>query len=381
MLPSEPSRPLRSRWWPLLALALLCSPAAHAAPGGYDIVLLDGQTLEGTGLAYTADGIRVVTPAGARLAPLSTVDWYATFYRNIKASATNIVVFKTGALLRFDRFELANGLITVTSAGGQVVLSESLIDFQASVREGAMVRLPEGTGLSVAISRPAERGWTDEAAPPEETAAVPQRRFPSSLASRRRAAAAQQPSAPDNAPVEDEYRPPEEIDQAAYGEDATGAPVSTRRPDGTPFGRPGQPASPNSPFGRRDRGGSPGDQGETSGQVVVSVSTDFVGMLTGVQLTLQYPPHLQLVEPVALSGFASGWLSQPNTNLPGQILIAGAIAEAAQVGGGEFLRVMFLWTGSPPQRQLFQITQLTATGDSGAMVSDFRAMLDIQIMP
>lgn len=351
-----------------LAILPLVVAATARAAGGYDIVTLGGDSYQTSSLVFTKDAIRAVTPAGARSIARTDVDWYQTFRRNVQSGATNVVVFRNRSLLRFDRFELEDGRVTFTIGSGRVTMLESLIDFEASVREGAMVKLPEGAGATVAVSRSSEGGGAAYQPPEDDGGGMPddvqppaassRTRRSATLAARRRAGMGGVASAPeDGLAAEQGEMPPEE-----------GMPVET---DVT-----GRPPGPNPALGRSPRRpGNDSDQ-QQSGQATVVISTDYSGPIAGIQLTLQYPPTLQVVEPVTFTGFASNWMSTPNATVPGQIVIGG-VTTGTEISGGEFFKVTFVWTGQPPARQLFRITAMKADGATG----DFRTTMDVMISP
>lgn len=379
---SRPSQPRNLAFGPFAALALAAAaallPASHAAaapqPSTYEFVDLGGRSIVAQGLVFTPDGVRVALPDGARHVPGAEVDWYETFYRNIRSGATNVIVFRTGSLLRFDRLELKNGTVTLTVAGGgQISLAESLVDFEGSVREGAMVRLPEGAGPSVQVSKSSDGAWAPEDTAAEETPASRRR---ASAASRRRAAAsAPGPMVPADGSTEamseeeqswsaPEEQPPEKVDDPRAGRDVT-RPLFPRR------GQSGRPDE--TPTGEETE--------QATGQAVVTISTDYSGVVGGLQVQLQYPPNIQVVEPVQLTGFASNWLATPNSTVPGQIAVGGAAPPGTSISGGEFLRVTFMWSGQPPARQLFRIAQMVAVGENSESLGDFRTTMDVQISP
>lgn len=254
-----------------------------------------------------------------------------------------------------------------------------------------MVRLPEGAGSAVAVSSGSSAGggqWSEDDGgaggpgggdDPAVAGAARSRRPGSSLVSRRRAAALAQAQGgtPDDSaaggepqpemPPEDTAAPMDTQPPGSGGEDTGGG--GSARP---PFGRRG-------PLSRPSSGGQQG--GQESGQAVVTVTTDYSGPIGGLQLTLAYPTNLQLVEPVSFTGFAGNWLATPNTTVPGQIVIAGAAPPGSSIGGGEFLRVTFVWNGTAPQRQQFKLASLQVSGPDSNPVTDFRATLDVQTSP
>lgn len=89
----------------LLALGLAASCVAGIVPSGggtpgaaYEVVELSGKAYQASSLAVTRSGMKVVTPGGLRELLSADIDWYTTFRRNVASGATNVVVFKNGAL-------------------------------------------------------------------------------------------------------------------------------------------------------------------------------------------------------------------------------------------------------------------------------------------
>jgi hypothetical protein len=365
----------------------------------YKIVTLGKESFQASELVFTRDTVRTVTPAGPRSIPTSTIDWYETFYENIKAGTTNVVAFQNGSQMRFDRFDLKDGNVTLTVGGGQVTMLESLIDFEKSVREGAMVKLPEGAGTTVAVSRSDDGGGggyqpDDDSPPPDDgggvaSAPASRTRRGASLAARRRAAMNGTPAPPEDAPEQGEMPMEEGAAVDANATPASGLATQGARGNlgGSRFGRkPATAPAPGSASGGNASGDGNTDQGQgndnetQSGQAVVTLSTDYSGPLSGIQLVLQYPPNLQVVEPITFTGFAANWMTTPNATVPGQITIGG-VTTGTDVSGGEFFRATFVWTGQPPARQLFRITQMKASLPSGEATGEFRTTMDVQISP
>lgn len=360
-----------------LATCLAGVPASAATPpASYEFVELSGNIHVASGLVFSPDGVRAALPSGVKAFTTDELDWYETFYRNIRSGATNVVVFQAGSLLRFDKLELKAGLITLTmGGGGTVTLAESLIDFEASVREGAMVKLPEGAAPAVQVSRSAGGAYVPAMGAPEDAGS----RRRASAASRRRAGGGI-PTSPresvDEVLIEPEMDqdwqdPPEQAQEDVQQPDEDALPGRAGR---TPFPRRASP-------GGDERPPEEDSENQATGQATVAISSDYSGIIGGLQVQLQYPPNIQVIEPVNFSGFATGWLATPNTQVPGQISIGGAAQPGTTVSGGEFLRINFVWSGSPPPRQLFRIAQLTAVGENSESLLDFRTTMEVVIAP
>lgn len=374
----------------LLLLALVAAPARAAEKGAYTLVRLDGSKVEATGLALTSHGFKGSTAASLFEIDAAQVDYYRTFLENVQSGASNVVVFKTGALLRFDRLSAQDGTLHVSVAGGgQLDLAEGLVDYRASVEQGAMVNLPAGAGASISISPsqgPGGVGGEPGGDAPEELAPAGSVKRRGSLVNRRRAGAADRLPSSDEPPQEIE--PPPESQDPLVPEDAAmneppvitpennetqgdpQSPISATH--GRPFGRPGGSNSGN------DGGGS--DQnGEASGQAIMSIVTDYQGPIAGILLKMTYPSNLTLTDPnPEFKGFAQGWMPQPNGMQPGQFQIAGVSAVDVSAAPGEILRLPFTWTGSQPDGGMFKVSG-EAHNAAGEHIRGFNVTSDVQI--
>lgn len=358
--------------WRLAAMAWIL-PLASA--GAYEVVRADGSATKVDSLAFSGERAILGTDKGAITTDASGLDYYETFRRNLGHGGGNVIVFTTGALLRFDSLDIKDGTVGVKVAGGAgFTVPESLVDFQASVREGAMVRLPESAGRPASVSRSgsSDGGFVPEPAdapqvepePTEEVAAggrvrpgraaFGSRRGASGLRDRRSAAAAERGEEPDP----ELLTPPE--------------------------GEPGSEFDPNDPR-LRDGNPLPDEEGEqvpvTAGQSVLVVTTTFNGEIGGLQAEVSFPTSLRIVEPVMFSGFASA-LPQPtvNTRIPGRlhiISVANPNPDGGILAGGEFLRLTFTWTGRPPALQQFSVSVKATDALTGATINDFPKELSL----
>jgi hypothetical protein len=370
----RPTRPLLA----VLALALVAASRAGAAGSGYELVQRGGTTISATSLAFAGPRALVETSAGIQTIDASTVDYYESFRRNLGHGGGNVVVYKTGALMRFESLEVSDGMVTVHVAGGSTfTVPESLIDFEASVREGAMVRV-SGSAASgvVAVStsgggdvasagssydegsspddvQQPDEDPPDDTPPPTSSSAVrptrpgrqgftPGRRF----GAQRSAVGA----------VDDGSGSGDESgDDVPVGDNPVPPPVSSFPP----------PRDSQQP---PDRVGTP-----DSGQSVLVVSTTYSGEISGLQATVTFPPNLKVVEPVSFSGFGSA-LAMPtvNTRIPGQVQIIGVNNPAEGVAaGGEFLRLTFTWSGHAPLPQQFSVLTKATDTQTGSEVPTF----------
>jgi hypothetical protein len=374
--------------------ALVVSPA-RADNDSYALVRMDGTEILATGLVLTPNGFKGSTTTSVFELDASQVDFYRTFLENVQSGASNVIVFKTGALLRFDRFAVEDGTLHLNVAGGgQLDLAEGLVDYRASVEQGAMVKLPAGAGSSIAIS-PSQSGG---AAVPDAGAAndAPDELLPpgvkrrGSLLNRRRAGQVDRlPSADES---QDVPEPQDSQDVGAADDPVVNEPPAMPPENPDPVGGVSPPPASGGrsrpPFGSRaggglttgTRGGEPGGNqgGETTGQAIVSISTDYQGPIAGLKITVGYPTNLQLIEPVQFTGFAAGFLTQPNPLQPGQLIIGGASAEEVNAAGGELLRLAFVWSGSAPDRGMFRVN-LEAVRASGERITSFNWTSDVQI--
>jgi hypothetical protein len=365
----------------LTVLGLVTCLGALPAEAAYRVVTLDGQTHDATSVGFARDAMLLLTSKGPERIPLPSIDFYETFSRNLGAGATNVIAFSTGALLRFERLSVQDGVVHVTVASGaEFDVPESLIDFEASVREGAMVKVPEGAAGAAAVSRgPAgggggggaasggyEESASEEYQPPAAATRGP-RRPPLGAAGRRlpNAAARNADFTPGSEP------PPEE------------PPPQGAVPDEPPTGGDDGGAVTEAPMDTADQGGQPppgpGQVDVQTGQVMVDVVSDYSGELSGLQARVSYPRSLQIIGAPAFTGFASGLTSSVG-NQPGLVNIAGIAPdpnEPVSASPGEFLRISFAWTGQPPQVTDFALG-MVATDAGGQAMSSFPARIVVR---
>ena len=367
---------MRRSTTPLALAALLCAGVAGPA-AAYDVVQVGGKVLSAQSLAFSGKRVILSTGTGPLAVDASSVDYYETFRRNLGHSGGNLVVFQTGALLRFDALEMADGQATVKVAGGaRFVVPESLVDFESSVREGAMLKLPESAttgGVSVAKGGGGGAGGYE---PPE--------------------------TIPDEPPP---YEPPEAV-PAGKPRPSPGFPKQ-RRMDTGKFGQSSEKFDPTTPAphddvvdghveqnpekeqadfhqdnGQNGQDGQNGQNGQdqndqvsaVTGQVVLVLSTTYGGEIAGLQAVVQYPRGLRIVDSVQFSGFAAA-LSMPtvNTRIPGQVQVIAVTQpgeDQAVQAGGEFLRITFMWTGHAPSLTDFA-ADVRATDATGGQVNGF----------
>ena len=135
-----------------LLLLLALSAPAPAEPGPFEVVTRTGQVLPVTELADTPGGYLLRTPAGGlRLAP-DSLDFYATYRLNHEhGRAGNVLWFRSGRWMRFEKLEFEPGGRLKLHLGGEfrLELSESVVDFRATVMETGPTVLPRGRGASL----------------------------------------------------------------------------------------------------------------------------------------------------------------------------------------------------------------------------------------
>jgi hypothetical protein len=372
----------------LAVLAGILGARTARAVAAYEVLTIDGKSHAATSVGFARDAMLLVTATGAERIPLGQIDFYSTFRSNMASGATNVVAFTTGALMRYDRLEIHDGMAHLTvGTGGTMEVPESLIDFEASVREGAMVKLPEGGTNPIAVSRsgapggsaaPDAGGGYDEVAPPpdEETppravgAAVPARRRPplGGMGARRGVGAARAiPDRVESRPSADSESAPQ---QAFPDESGMG---------GGEMSGDGGPASPPPEQFPQQQGGGGVVGGNESGEVLVSVYSDFTGELGGLQVTLGFPARaLQVVGPPTYTGFATGFSASSGVQA-GSVRIAGVMQDAnapVQASPGEFLVVRFAWTGQAPRPSDFNLG-ITASDPHGTTIN-FPARLAVR---
>lgn len=130
------------------ALLLLVAPVR-----AYEVVTFDGREIVIDALAHVDDQHVLVTAEGLVVLEPGEIDFYRTFARNLETGG-NVLVFRNGGFLRFESVHLEDGAATIgIGGGGSIRVPELLIDFQASVLEGALVQLPEGAGGGVTVAR------------------------------------------------------------------------------------------------------------------------------------------------------------------------------------------------------------------------------------
>jgi hypothetical protein len=371
----------------LLAAVVGASAARPAcAAAAYQVVTTDGRTHAATSVGFGHDAMLLVTATGAERVPLAKIDFYKTFTSNMASGATNVVAFTTGALMRYDKLEIRDGVAHVTvGSGGTMEVPESLIDFEASVREGAMVKLPEGATNPTAVSRsgagpggaPDMGSGGDDVAPPEDEppppppigSAVPARRRPpiGGMSGRRGVGATRAiPDRIDSVPMSESEASPQQAfpDESANGGDVT--------PDGAQVSPPIESFPQPQP---QPQGGNGADAGET----LVSVYSDFTGELAGLQVNLSYPPRaLQVIGTPTYTGFATAFSASSGVQA-GTLRIAGVVQDPrspVSASPGEFLVVRFAWTGQPPRATDFNLG-VTATDANGGTVQ-FPARLAVR---
>ena len=156
----------------LLAVCLLTVCMTQVRPArAYDVVVAGSrETVNARAIGRVDEKFVLLTDVGVETIPAGDIDFYNTFVRNLAAGTGNVVVFRNGRFFRFESLRIANGYARVELGGGSsFTISERLIDFEASVLEGALVQLPKDAGGEVAVakaraglsrksSRPSRRG-------------------------------------------------------------------------------------------------------------------------------------------------------------------------------------------------------------------------------
>ena len=312
---------------------------------------------------------------------------------NLGHAGGNLVVFKTGALLRFENLEIKDGSAAVRVAGGSAfIVPESLVDFEGSVREGAMLRLPASAMGTVSVSTSARGGvgalgtaggGFDEMAVPEEYSVAPP--DPEAAAEPPPDAAKGMASRPTR-PGRPGLNRPRRFGADRGGESGEAAQeVQPLTPDDDSEQLPSD-GGDSVPFGRGQQGGG-GDQvvgGQSqvaTGQTVLLLSTTYSGEIGGLQVTVTFPPNLKVVQPVGFSGFAAT-LAMPtvNANVPGQVQLIAVNSDVTGPGvqaGGEFLRLTFTWSGRAPTAQQFSVAVKATDPSTGAELPEFPRELSV----
>ena len=367
-----------------LAVALLllgASPAARA----YRIVTRTAGTLEATSVVFVGQEARVAQASSPpRVIPFDDIDFYETFASNAGAGTGNLVVFQTGSLLRYDTIEMKSGTVRLGLGGtGYFVVPEALVDFRASVVEGALVNLPVTSG-AVAVSRPAAGGgggYEPDAGDEEPQAASPRSRRSRSAAGTRRGRdtpvdaslvaeqAAADLAASDLAAAEQAAARDAVAEETMSRRDAIGSPMPLT-PEGSGGGKGDSPGGPVS---------VPVEQGERIGVQVV-VTTDYGEDLAGLSLDVLYPAQCTVTHPTsgpAFSGFAAGFTTAVNVGRGGNpsspLRIGGYAPPNTKASGpGEFLRASFQCAGSP-DLQGFRVIGATAHDEHGNTIPAFTA--------
>lgn len=369
----------------LLATVLLAALAGPA--GAYDVVLQDGRTLDARAVAF-AHGQAVLDVGGqaVRLAPRE-IDYYATFRSNAGPETGNVVVFRTGSFLRFDSIRFDSGTVRLgVSDDATFTVPESLIDFEASVREGATVRLPQRADRPVALSRGGgDDGRSEDPADmtrAERREAVRSRR--QSALERRREAAARRRAGDTADPSTADDEPPS---SSQAGSRRSSPPARTSFPDddseSTSDDADDADEPENPPGGHEPDpdGDTPEDdeptQPEATGRVTVSLSTADPREVGGLQVELAYPETCTLVDlpdpSSAFMGFASDLTTAFNSGMPGMpqypVNVAGFHTSSVR-GPGEFLRLTFQWRGEAPTPDEFRIMRTVVTGPTNAVQTE-----------
>lgn len=359
------------------ALALLASAGLVRA---YDVVTRTTPVIRAKTLAVVGDRCLMTTDQGPVALDRTDVDFYATFRRNLGGAGGNVVVFRTGSLLRFDKLEMKDGGIVQFSVegGATFTIPESLVDYETSVIEAATVRLPKGAGAATAVSR----GGGDNGDfggdvgggeyPPEPALAG---------SPRTRRSGRGVPAAGGGGDVLDQPAPMDTAETAPQ-DGATFDKDEPRDDSGTNSGRfdsrPTRRQDGPARVGGSDEPEAPGSGSGQTGQVTVVLSTDFSGDIQGLQLLLRYPQTCTPVAPVQFTGFASGLVSAVNTGV-NPLNIAGVAGSIGSMRGpGEFLRVNFNWRDSAPQVHEFALLQPTAVDPAGQRIPDFQISLTVQ---
>ena len=377
----------------LLLLALRPSMAGAGNPGSgtgrYEVVTHHGESYQATSFAFGKSKAFIDTAGTHVSVPTVDIDFYETFRRNLRSGSSNVLAMTTGSMLRFDDIDVEKGQVRIgVGDGGSVTVPESLIDYEASVREGAMVRLPAGAGDTVVVTRsgaaggggggddgswPSPPSYDDGSGGSEpEMAPIAIPASPDGLSRRPSRGVPMAPpllssgskpmnggtggarlATPGAARAFGGGRADTTVDSADDG--------SIAAPDQSPV-----PFEPGPTPGSKD---IPGAQ-QPSGQTVLLLSTSYAGMLGGLGVVVNYPPTAQIQQPVSFTGFASGLMTNSNPTQAGTFKIAGAASPPGVTGPGEFLRMTFTWTGRALTASDFRVA-VTAVDPSSVAAHGF----------
>ena len=137
-----------------LAALFLALPAS-----AYKVETLDGRSLEAEALFRVGEGFVLRTAQGPVELPPGSIDFYATFRANLKDGRSNALAFKQGGVLRFESLEFADGRITILlSEDLAFTVSESVVDFRATVLEIGVLELPADFGGEASVAKSTGRG-------------------------------------------------------------------------------------------------------------------------------------------------------------------------------------------------------------------------------
>ena len=371
--------------------SLLIAFTAASAASAYELVTRSGEVLEGTGVQFAGEQCVLQGAEGPRRLAAADVDYYQTFRRNAASGDGNVVVFNTGAFLRYEKLEL-DGSQVVLSLGddSRVTLPEVVIDFERSVQEASTVRLARAPRADIARStgggfagsaRGGGGGGEEDAAAPGPGARGRSfnpralsgrdrgRVSPSSRTSRRNAALAEDSGgSPSPSALEDATGDYERVEDGPGGDDG-----SDDSGAGAAEGQRGRDGIGDADDLRRKAE----EEGEPTGNVSVIISSNDAVDVAAVQFRLRYPSNCTPVGQAPIGAFANSALAQPNGAVGGRSIYAMAIVFATDASTtslpGEIARVDFLWRGQPPPAGEFLVISATATDGLGGAVRAFRA--------
>lgn len=133
------------------AVLVLLLAATPGEPEAFEVVTRTGEVLPVRELADTPAGYLLRTPAGGRRLAPDSLDFHATFRRNLeRGRAGNVLWFTSGRWMRFEklRFEPGGRLYLQLGAERELRLPEAAVDFRATVLESGPTVLPPGRGSS-----------------------------------------------------------------------------------------------------------------------------------------------------------------------------------------------------------------------------------------
>ena len=136
---------------PAAALAVLITALPASA---YRVETHDGRSLEAEALFRLDEGYLLSTEDGPVELDEGAIDFYATFRANLEDGHGNALAFRQGGVLRFESVAFHDGRLTVELAEGlSFTVSESVVDFRATVLEIGLLELPEDFGGDAAVAK------------------------------------------------------------------------------------------------------------------------------------------------------------------------------------------------------------------------------------